>query len=173
MFRPFYELFPEVAERESRSLKVQWEHPKEGSLPVGSYLFLEVYCVDPECDCERVLLSVVEKKLGIVATISYGFESVDSPKEDEPSDLFLDPSNKQSVFAADMLSLFKEVALDAEYDQRLKRHYRMVKARTPDENHVVGTLPCENGKRDMDPRESLAKERREQQQRAARRTDRR
>jgi hypothetical protein len=171
MFRPFHDLFPEVAERESRTARLESEGP-EGSLPAGSYLFLELYCTDPECDCDRVLLSVIEKTRGVVATINYGFGPSRSPKGDDPLHLFLDPINPQSVFAEEILSLFKEIVLDEEYDQRLKRHYRMVKSLTPEKGPPPGTLSGPIWERASGPREKSARQRRKEQK-AARRTNRR
>jgi hypothetical protein len=171
VFRLFHDLFPEVAERESRTAHVEPAGPEDTLLP-GSYLFLELYCTDPECDCERALLSVVEKKRGIVATISYGFGPGRFTKDDDPRDLFLDPLNPQSAIAEEMLSLFKEIVLDEEYDQRLRRHYRMVKSLSRVEGRPPGTVSGPIWERSTDRREKSARQRRKEQK-AARRTNRR
>jgi hypothetical protein len=129
MYKLFYHLFPDVAERESRSLNLPYGS-EDGDLPPGSYLFVEQYCTDPDCDCERVLLSVTEERLGIVATIAYGFNPAKFPEICSDPDLFLDPLNPQSQYAEQILVLFKEIVLDEVYEERLRRHYRMVKAAT-------------------------------------------
>ncbi len=127
MFKLFFEMFPEIADRESRSLFIR-DDGEEGEVPKGDYLFLELYCTDPDCDCERVLLSVVEKRRGIVATISYGFNPVKFSWLLRGPNPFLDPLNPQSEYAEEILAMFKEMVLDEEYDERLRRHYRMVKS---------------------------------------------
>jgi hypothetical protein len=120
---PFSKFFPEVADKETRSV-----HIGEGpGIPAGEYVFVEAYCTDPACDCERVMLTVVERKGGHVATISYGFNPAKTRAWLREPNPFLDPLNPQSPYAEEILSLFQEVALDAEYDERLRRHYRMVK----------------------------------------------
>jgi hypothetical protein len=170
MFRPFRDLFPEVAERESRTVRLESEGP-DGSLLEGTYLFFELYCTDPECDCERVLLSVIEKRRGVVATISYGFGGASSSTDDDPREIFLDPINPQSAFSEEILSLFKEVVLDEVYDQRLRRHYRMVKSLTPAESGHAAIVLRPNWERSTDRQEKSARQRRKQQK-AARRANR-
>jgi len=48
---PFDKLFPAVARSESRTIKVR-QHDR---LPPGAYLLREAYCIEPGCDCRRVL----------------------------------------------------------------------------------------------------------------------
>src|SRR5205807_1556578 len=96
-------------------------------IPAGEYVFVDAYCTDPHCDCERVMLNVAERKRGIVATISYGFNPAKTRAFFKGPNPFLDPLNTQSAYAEELLALFEEVVLDEEYQERLKRHYRMVK----------------------------------------------
>src|SRR4029077_17739795 len=93
----------------------------------GEYAFVEAYCTDPDCDCERVMLNVVEREQGIVATISYGFNPSKTQAWFKGPNPFLDPLNRQSPYAEEILALFKEIVLDQAYEERLKRHYGMVK----------------------------------------------
>jgi hypothetical protein len=120
---PFYKFFPDVADEETRTLFID-EGP---GIPAGEYVFVDAYCTDPDCDCQRVMLNVIERKRGIVATISYGFNPAKIPAYLEEPNPFLDPLNPQSEYAEELLALFQEVVLDDEYEERLKRHYRMVK----------------------------------------------
>lgn len=76
-FAPFYELFPEVARAETRSITVL----KAGSaLPAGTYGFVEMFCNDERCDCRRAFIQVladVSPRLRDnrpMATISFGWE---------------------------------------------------------------------------------------------------
>ena len=119
----FHKFFPDVAEKETRYAFIEGDQ----EIPAGQYAFIEAYCTDPNCDCERVMLNVIEAKRGRVATISYGFNPAKTPAYlDEPNP-FLDPLNPQSPYAEELLALFNDVVLDEEYEERLKRHYRMVK----------------------------------------------
>jgi len=45
---PFHELFPEIGLSETRSARVLQNDKK---LPADSYGFVELFCVDPKCDC--------------------------------------------------------------------------------------------------------------------------
>ena len=71
-YAPFYQFYPEIAEKETRCLIVL-DDPK---LPVDNYGLIELYCDEPDCDCRRVFLSVfsekTKKKLAIIAN---GWES--------------------------------------------------------------------------------------------------
>jgi hypothetical protein len=163
MYKLFYDLFPEIAERESRSLHVR-DDGEEGDLPAGNYLFLELYCTDPDCDCQRVLLSVTERRLGIVATISYGFNPAQFPGFFDDLEPFLEPLNHQSQFAEELLAMFKEIVLDDEYEERLKRHYHLVKS-------AVQSPRASSGRQTggvTSPRVESARQRRKQQKDARR-----
>ncbi len=73
---PFMERFPEKGASETRSVKVAGRH----DMPDGEYGFLELYCNEPGCDCRRVTIDVLRPETGwsrILATISYGWESLD------------------------------------------------------------------------------------------------
>ena len=60
-------------------------------LPNRTFLFVEAYCVGPNCDCRRVLVKVLDAEdHQQVATISYAFEPPQPPFDDE-GQVFLDP----------------------------------------------------------------------------------
>jgi hypothetical protein len=127
---PFRLFFRELAERETRLLKVV-DIPgpvSPGRLPVDEYAFEELYCVDRDCDCRRVMLNVYSvTKGGHLATINYAFEPP-TKEWDHPEQVFLDPLNKQTPLAPGILEAFKHVVLkDDAYVQRLIRHYQMIK----------------------------------------------
>jgi hypothetical protein len=124
-----FHLLPEVAAAETRSVKLAGTADDAGpGVPPGDdYGFIEYYCTDRKCDCQRVLITVLARSTGrTVATISHSF---DPPPPGGPVDgqTFLDPLGTQSKFAAGMLELFRDVVLDSPYAARLRRHYRMVK----------------------------------------------
>ena len=61
---PFYEIFPEIAEKETRSLHILQDSDDSEAPPVGSYSFLELYCPDLDCDCRKVNIVVVSNEDG-------------------------------------------------------------------------------------------------------------
>jgi hypothetical protein len=134
---PFMERFPELAARETRSLKV----PLGAPLPHGDYGFIELYCNEPGCDCRRVTILVLRPHTGwkVWASISYGWESMDFyQKWAHTSDLldplewqgpYLDPMAEQTQYSPLLLDLFESIVLQSPgYEQRLKNHYQMFRA---------------------------------------------
>jgi hypothetical protein len=118
---PFYQLFPEQAWAETRSITIQG-HP---SLPDDEYGLIEAYCTDLKCNCRRVMLNVIGRQQGseYLAAISFGF---DRRKKDAGP--FLDPLNRQSKYAPALLALVAtEVLADPAYVARLEAHYRQSK----------------------------------------------
>jgi hypothetical protein len=68
----FYEVFPDLAEKETRVLTF-FDTP---GLPSGRYAFAEAYCDEPGCDCRRVFFNVIETQtIQLKAVIAYGRES--------------------------------------------------------------------------------------------------
>lgn len=43
-------------------------------LPDGEYSFLDMYCIDPECDCRKTMIQVMHNEK-LVSVINYGWES--------------------------------------------------------------------------------------------------
>lgn len=129
---PFDELFPALARSESRTIKVM----QHDQLIPGSYLLREAYCVEPGCDCRRVLLQVwYGERPRQVATLNYAFEPPGPPFDDE-GQLFIDPINPQTGLS-DALRDFVEdmLATDHEYRERLHRHYDTWKQVVDDPKH--------------------------------------
>ena len=54
----FHHLFPDIAKKEMRTAEVR----NDPILPPDSYVFVEFYCVDPDCDCRRVMLNMISQK---------------------------------------------------------------------------------------------------------------
>ncbi len=85
-------LFPDVAREESRSITVL----EDVRLAPGSYLLRDALCVEPRCDCRRVLLQIWHgEQTRQVLTLNYGFEPPEPPFEGE-GQLFIDPIHRQS-----------------------------------------------------------------------------
>ncbi|HEX4797432.1 MAG TPA: hypothetical protein VH370_26800 [Humisphaera sp.] len=133
--------FRELAIRETRCITVTAPMRENGRLvlPADTYGLDEMYCVDPGCDCRRVMFNVLARYAQKhVATINHGFEPPDDPSQ-PPEQTFLDPLNRQSQWSAGLLDLVENVVLtDEAYCQRLRRHYHLVKAAVNDPAH-----PCQ------------------------------
>jgi len=131
----FFSRFEELAFVETRSCAVL----SGQDVPPDDYGFLEFFCDDAHCDCQRVIIRVIGQRSAekIWATISFGWESVafyekwmrrklkDPGEFSRPS---LDPLNPQSAQAAFFLTLFEELVRDKAYVARIKRHYEMFRA---------------------------------------------
>lgn len=135
---PFSKKFPELGPRETRTAVFA-----DGGVgfPAGRYAFVESYCEERDCDCRRVMLSVIEESTPgkIWATISFSWEWAESAAWAKVHDLrttasgaFLDPICQQSEHATEFLEFFEAtIARDPAYVERLKRHYDMFKAAPP------------------------------------------
>ena len=131
----FHELFPEIAERETRTITM-FEQSSSG-LPSGDYGFIEMYCNERKCDCRRVFFYVVSKTTKKpVAVIAYGWESqkfyAKWMKDDSPEVIaelqgpILNMGSPQSKYAPAILEIVKDIILkDSAYIDRIKTHYKM------------------------------------------------
>jgi hypothetical protein len=130
---PFGSEFPDVALSEVRRIIAKGKR----DIPDGEYLFLDSYCDDPDCDCRRVMVNVVSRDdpRNILATINYGWESVEFYKKFMHSDekvaeyaigAALDILNFQSDLAPAFLKAFEQI-LTRSYIETLEEHYKMFK----------------------------------------------
>ena len=139
-YQLFHDLFPEMAEDETRSITVFGESSETG-LPPGQYMFCEMFCNDRGCDCRRVFFYVVASfRKDPVAVIAWGWEKPEFYAkwlhDDDPLMLqeltgpCLNLGSPQSEFAEDLLDLVREILLrDEAYIERVKRHYRLFRSR--------------------------------------------
>jgi hypothetical protein len=135
-FVPFHDFFPDLAERETRSVNLLEE---ADGLSAGDYALMEMYCDERRCDCRRVFFMVVSRtKQKPLAYISFGWESADYyakwMKGADPQTLreavgvALNRLSPQSKYAPRLLELVRDVVLrDPAYVERLKTHYQMVR----------------------------------------------
>lgn len=133
-FQMFYDLFPELAERETRGIIVLDED--RTGLPAGQYLFLEMYCNEKGCDCRKVFFYVVSpQRKDVDAVVSWGWETpafyAKWLHDDDPQMVAeckgpsLNRCSPQTPLAPAILELTRNVLLrDVSYVQRIKRHYR-------------------------------------------------
>ena len=133
-YAPFYELFPELARRETLSVTVK----NDPSLPDGEYGLLEAYCNEPGCDCRRVMFNIfTPDSPEALAVVAYGWESkafyadwfgrYDPDIIQQMQGPILNPDSPQSELAPALLQLVDYVLQDEAYVARLKRHYRLFK----------------------------------------------
>lgn len=131
---PFISRFRTLGLRETRSVTV-WGSPE---LPDGEYGFIELYCDEIDCDCQRVLINVVTPTTGdkVWATINYGWEDAsfyeqwmhDKELGQASTGIALDPLNPQTVYSPALLDQFRFLIQDPAYVARLQRHYQLFKA---------------------------------------------
>jgi len=132
----FHDHFPEIGERETRTILV-FEDSALELLP-GEYSLLEMYCDEPGCDCRRVFFYVVSssRRKDVEAVIAYGWESREFYArwlhDDDPAMIrelqgpVLNPGSQQSELAPAILDAVEGLVLrDQLYIERLKVHYRM------------------------------------------------
>jgi len=133
----FHNCFPEVAERETRSIAVP--PGSDLGLPTGEYGFIEMYCDERGCDCRRVLFQVISRRQEKVeAVIAWGWEDVDfyakwfkygdAADAAELKGPVLNLGSAATELAPALLELVRNVLLkDPEYVERIKGHYKMFK----------------------------------------------
>lgn len=92
--KPYHEIFPEHG---GATVTLELAETS-GTLPGGSYAYIECYCTAPGCDCRRVTLAVADRKARQQASICLGFDG-DGPF----SGPYLDPSCYQAPYAAELL----------------------------------------------------------------------
>lgn len=127
----YFEAFPHKAQTELRTVTIP---ENVHGIPAGVYLFTEYFCTDLNCNCQRVIIKVLNPKSESdrnpreVATISYtwspGDDEVWRKTNSEFANPFLDPFHRQAPFADELLEFWSDmVARDRSYAQRLTAHY--------------------------------------------------
>ena len=127
----YFEVFPQKSQSELRTATLTED---THGIPAGIYVFTEYFCTDLNCNCQRVLIKVLNPKSESdrypreVATISYtwstGEDEVWRETNSEFANPFLDPFHKQASFADELLEFWSDmVARDRAYAQRLTSHY--------------------------------------------------
>ncbi len=54
----FHSRFPEIAERETRTVTLL-DH-SDFNLPAAHYSFLEMFCDEPGCDCRKTMIQIIK-----------------------------------------------------------------------------------------------------------------
>lgn len=135
-FSFFHDLFPAMAEAETRSISVFGDDSETG-LPDGHYAFYEMFCDEPGCDCRRVIFYVVSSfRQDPVAVVAWGWEKPEfyarwlhNPDPETVAELIgpiLNYFSPQTDLSEPILDLVRDVLLqDSAYVERVKRHYRL------------------------------------------------
>ena len=140
-FRLFHDFFPEIAEKETRSVFLPMA---QGGLPAGGYAFKEMFCDEPGCDCRRAFFLVdTSFRDGVEAVIAWGWEDLefyrawmkygDKAEAKHLQGPELNIGSPETSLAPHLLKLFREVLLqDVDYIERVKRHYRIFRGAVED-----------------------------------------
>lgn len=139
-YQLFHDLFPEMAEAETRTITV-FDDRSETGLPPGQYAFCEIFCNERGCDCSRVFFYVVASfRGGPEAFISWGWDfpefyanwlhDNDPEMTAELKGPILNLGSPKTELAPALLDLVRDVLLqDDTYVERIKRYYRHVQAK--------------------------------------------
>jgi len=128
--RHFYDLFPEVAQKELLSIMV-----KQESIPDGIYSFLEYYCDNVDCCCTTVAFEVVfsdihePNKGKPIAFINYAWDkpiSQTNPSIHKEQSKF-NKNSQDDMSQAAMTALRHALKKEKLYAQKLNNHLEMVK----------------------------------------------
>lgn len=142
------DVLPEIGFSETRSCTFF----NDPSVPNGSYAFLELYCIDPKCDCQFVRFFVMDEKGQEQACITYGWKDKAfydktflTPDHNFPGPDFamLHPQGRHARFFLDFCKT--TLLQDAAYVERLKRHYALFKKETKkrDLSELIRPSPSE------------------------------
>lgn len=116
---PFYKVFPEIAKNETFSLKTI-----DNNGISESYIFYELYCIEPSCNCLHSILYVFYSS----ANNFYHLATLRISLKDEPhSVIFSKHEDSQKI-----LNLFNKMYLHAKYNNKTERdtlikHYNLMK----------------------------------------------
>ena len=113
----YEELFPEAGESHGLQL-INVE-----GVPAGDYMMVDYHCSNPNCDCQDILLDVVEQSEGLsVALIDFDLTGKRIPQ--------LNSNYSQSSYAAELFEVFQDTLNNPEYFELLKAHHRQLKTVT-------------------------------------------
>ncbi len=138
-FQMFHDLFPDLAERETRCV-IALER-MEGELPQGEYYFHEMFCNEKGCDCRRVFWYVVSSvRKDVETVIAWGWEEpayyakwLSSPDPHDVAELkgpILNMGSPHTAHAPAILEMARDLLLrDPDYVARIKRHYGLFRGK--------------------------------------------
>lgn len=131
-FLSFMDYFPELFDRETR--KIMLIQDTFGLLQ-GSYVLLENYCSDNDCDCRKVMINVVSMDNNIpmiLGTVGFGWENVqhythwldgDTDTASKMVGAYLERGGIQTEYSQGCLEMVKNSLRDEKYIDLIKKHY--------------------------------------------------
>lgn len=133
MMSAFISKFPELAQKETRSITI----PDDSyGLQAGQYSFVEFFCTEDHCDCRRAMIQVLGPGNKVLATLNYGWENLkfyttwmygdDQTARDLVGVQFY-IACPQTKYSDQLLEFFKAMLKDEAYANRIKSHYKMFK----------------------------------------------
>lgn len=135
-FVPLGEMYPEIAPYETRSIKIIDDNEL---VPKGDYGYIEMFCDEPNCNCRRTIIRVMNDKGESMALIGFGWGTkaqyrkwFGSPMPNSMYKGMRGPCHHDgtmpSKYAEYFLDFFKNILMkDKNYIERIKKHYRMVR----------------------------------------------
>ncbi len=141
--KAFFSRFWETAQKETRGVILLKPH---GSLPAGKYSYLEFYCDDLQCNCQRVTLRVHadtdEELRHPLAQIGFGWGSLafykqwlrDDALAEEAVGVSLSgpPDDDNARFFMDIIA--NDLTNNPDLAERYKRHYTQFREAARKEN---------------------------------------
>jgi hypothetical protein len=145
----FGQRFPQEAASETLGVTVE---ANEAGIKPGRYGFLELYCTDNTCDCQRAMIRVYDDDLVLHATLSYGWRDlkfyVDWMHGDVATAATIPGINlytlqPQSNNADAFLAIFRDLLRDETVAMRFQQHYQLFKATSAMASPRKGLTPVE------------------------------
>jgi hypothetical protein len=142
----FYTRCLETVRLETRTVTVI----SNPDLPRGQFIFTEMYCDDPACECRRVIFLVQPwgDLSTVLATLNFGWESAafytawsrDDEMGKEMAGLTVEVFGRQTEYTDAFFDLAGDILKgDPAYVERLKSHYETFRATLPPSKKLRGT----------------------------------
>ena len=126
-------VLPALAAEETRVVTIARQR---GLLEPGPYIFTELFCTDPSCDCRRAMIQVQDGAGSLCATLSYGWESLafyiawmhgDVAWARQLPGITLYQGSPQTGKSDELLEVFRQMLSDETYAKRIRTHYALFK----------------------------------------------
>ena len=123
--RFFYDLFPDIADKETLAIQVENE-----TLPDGTYAFFEYFCDNISCRCTTVTLDIMffdsdDHEINkAIASIDYAWDKPISRK----NPVFHEESTQSDMAPAALELLRRILKDDSSYAKKINDHFEMVRA---------------------------------------------
>jgi hypothetical protein len=132
--KSFDQQFPDLAGQDPCQMALMDVNPEVD----GFYNLVDFYCLDPDCDCRKVFVFVMNSRQKQMATITYGWEdakfyrALGTDREVAQalsSRGFLPPMAPQSKYAQHFFIGFSWMVTDQDFIVRFKDRYRLFKSK--------------------------------------------